>query len=34
MATDGGSQIADFYKGRCILITGATGFMGKVSHQN
>jgi alcohol-forming fatty acyl-CoA reductase len=33
MATTGGSHIADFYKGRSILITGATGFMGKVSHQ-
>ncbi|XP_059487923.1 putative fatty acyl-CoA reductase CG5065 [Neocloeon triangulifer] len=31
MATSGGcSQIAGFYKGRCVLITGATGFMGKV----
>jgi fatty acyl-CoA reductase len=24
------SPIADWFKGRCILITGATGFMGKV----
>lgn len=25
-----GSSIADFYAGRSIFITGATGFMGKV----
>lgn len=25
------SVIADFYRGRSIFITGATGFMGKVS---
>lgn len=24
------SQIADFYRGRCVLITGASGFIGKV----
>lgn len=24
------SQIAEFYKGRSVFITGATGFMGKV----
>nr|CAD7197092.1 unnamed protein product [Timema douglasi] len=27
---DPGSPIAEFYRGRCIMITGATGFMGKV----
>lgn len=26
-----GSEIAEFYDGRSIFITGATGFMGKVS---
>ena len=25
-----GSEIAEFYDSRCVLITGATGFMGKV----
>lgn len=24
------SEVAEFYKGRTILVTGATGFMGKV----
>ena len=28
------SQIAKFYEGRCIFITGATGFMGKVHTEN
>lgn len=26
----GGSSIAEFYRGRTVFITGATGFMGKV----
>nr|AWJ25021.1 fatty acyl-CoA reductase [Nilaparvata lugens] len=30
MAENAGSAIAEFYKGRSVLITGATGFMGKV----
>ena len=25
-----GSEISEFYEGRSVLITGATGFMGKV----
>jgi len=25
-----GSEISEFYKGHSVLITGATGFMGKV----
>jgi FlaA1/EpsC-like NDP-sugar epimerase len=31
MDTANDSQIANFYKDRSIFITGATGFMGKVS---
>lgn len=30
LSIEGHSDIADFYKGRSIFITGATGFMGKV----
>lgn len=26
-----GSGVRDFYANRCVLLTGATGFMGKVS---
>jgi FlaA1/EpsC-like NDP-sugar epimerase len=30
----GHSNIADFYQERSVLITGATGFMGKVIRAN
>jgi len=29
-AADNGSQIASFFVGKSVFITGATGFMGKV----
>lgn len=25
------SEVAEFYRGRCVFITGASGFVGKVS---
>lgn len=30
MDVHGSSDIAEFYRGRSVFITGATGFMGKV----